>query len=298
MAAKSDARVRTLSGFMEWAIQFTDGQYLFRGVSNDTYKIEASAYRRLPKEDRGDPVKLLAITQELIASARSLGHDRNEGRPRSDLELLAHLQHYGAATCLIDFTRDVIVAIWMACQQSTKEKDTKKKKAKGKVFAVRSDHLSQLRNVSDEQRQHADIGDFFKKDDRGYPLYQWQPNNQNDRIMAQKSVFIFGGADVPVEAECIILASAKQKLLADLYRISGISEGRIYPDFDGFVSQYAWNKPYRAPDALDKFQKGMESSQGEKQDVGTPSIDAAPSPDPPSAEGTSIESSKPRGDKR
>ena len=113
---------------MKWAIQFTDGQYLFRGVSNDTYKIEASAYRRLPKEDRRDPVKLLKITKELIDNARSLGHDRNEGQPRSDLELLAHLQHYGAATCLMDFTRDVMVALWMACQQSTKERDKKKRK--------------------------------------------------------------------------------------------------------------------------------------------------------------------------
>ena len=166
------------------------------------------------------------------------------------------------------------------------------------MFAVRSDHLSQLGIVSDKRRQCAKIGDFFKKDDRGYPLYQWQPNNQNDRIMAQKSVFVFGGADVPVEAECIIQASAKQKLLTDLYRISGITDGRIYPDFDGFVSQHAWNKPYRAPDALDKFQKGMETSQGEKQDERSPSLDAAPSPDPPSAEATSLESSKPRGDKK
>ena len=293
MAAKSDARVRTLSGFMEWAIQFTDGQYLFRGVSNDTYKIEASAYRRLPQEDRGDPGKLLTITQELIDSARSLGHDRNEGQPRSDLELLAHLQHYGAATCLIDFTRDVMVALWMASQQSTKEKDKRKKIAKGKVFAVRSDNLSQFRVVSDEQRRCAKIEDFFEQENKRYPLYQWQPNYQNNRIIAQESVFIFGGADIPVEAECIILANAKQKLLTDLYRISGISEASIYPDFYGFVSQHAWNKPYRAPGALDKFQKGMESSQAEKQDEETPSLDAAPSPDPPSAEGTSLDSSKP-----
>lgn len=298
MAEKNDARVRTLSGFMEWAIQFTDGQYLFRGVSNDTYKIEASAYRRLPKEDREDPGKLLTITQELIDSARSLGHDQNEGQPRSDLELLAHLQHYGAATCLIDFTRDVMVALWMASQQSTKEKDKKKKKAKGKVFAVRSDNLSQFRVVSDEQRRCAKIGDFFEQENKRYPLYQWQPNYQNNRIIAQESVFIFGGADIPVEAECIILPSAKQKLLTDLYRISGISEASIYPDFDGFVSQHAWNKPYREPDALNILQKGMQAVQGEKRDESTPSPDVGPLRDPLSPEATSIEAPKPRGEKK
>lgn len=298
MAEKEHARVRTLSSFMNWAIQFTDGQYLFRGVSNDTYKIEASAYRRLPKEERGDPVKLLKITQELIDSARSLGHDRNEGQPRSDLELLAHLQHYGAATCLIDFTRDVMVALWMACQQSTKEKDKNVKKAKGKVFAVRSDNLSQFRDVSDKQRRCAKIKDFFEQDNKRYPLYQWQPNYQNNRIIAQESVFIFGGADVPAEAECTIFPSAKQKLLTDLYRISGISEASIYPDFDGFVSQHAWNKPYRAPDAFNILQKGMQTVQGEKQDESIPSPDVGPLRAPPSAEATSFESPKPRGDKK
>ena len=297
MAVKKPIRVMSLAGFLKWAMQFTDGQYLFRGVSNDTYKIEASAYRRLPAEERGDPVKLLKITEELLESARSLGHDRNEGQPRSDLELLAHLQHFGAATCLIDFTRDVMVALWMACQQSTKEKDKKMKKAKGKVFAVRSDHLSQFRVVSDKERQFAEIGEFFEQENNRYPLYQWQPNYQNNRIIAQESVFIFGGADVPVEAECIILASAKQKLLTDLYRISGISEGSIYPDFDGFVRQHAWNKPYRPPDALDKLQKGMETVE-EKRGESTPSPDAGPSPVPLSAETTSLEGSKPQGVKR
>ena len=30
--------IETLSEFMEWAAQFNDGQYLFRGVSKDCYK--------------------------------------------------------------------------------------------------------------------------------------------------------------------------------------------------------------------------------------------------------------------
>ena len=46
MAQKESRRVKTLSGFMKWAEQFNDGQYLFRGVTRDTYKIEASTYRR------------------------------------------------------------------------------------------------------------------------------------------------------------------------------------------------------------------------------------------------------------
>ena len=51
MAKKVSKRVKTLNGFMKWIEQFNDGQYLFRGVSKHTYKLEASAYRRLPEAD-------------------------------------------------------------------------------------------------------------------------------------------------------------------------------------------------------------------------------------------------------
>ena len=61
MAKAVPSRVSTLSGFLKWAEQFNDGQYLFRGVPNKKYKIEASASRRLPEFDRNNPVKLLKI---------------------------------------------------------------------------------------------------------------------------------------------------------------------------------------------------------------------------------------------
>lgn len=49
----------TLSGFIEWAAQFDDGQYLFRGVSNEKYKIEPSAYRRLKTQTVAGLLKLI-----------------------------------------------------------------------------------------------------------------------------------------------------------------------------------------------------------------------------------------------
>ena len=116
MAEKVSKRVKTLSGFMKWIEQFSDGQYLFRGVSNHDYKLEASAYRRLPKKEMNNPNKLLKINRELIDKARLLGHDQKDGHYLSDLELLAELQHFGAATCLIDFTRSAQIALWFACQ--------------------------------------------------------------------------------------------------------------------------------------------------------------------------------------
>ena len=255
MAEKASRRVKTLNSFIKWAAQFNDGQYLFRGVSKDFYKIEASAYRRLPEAERNNPDRLLRINQDLIEKARLLGHDQKDGQRLSDLELLAELQHFGAATCLIDFSRSSQVALWFACQQSTTGE------ANGKVVAVRSDDSVRLETITPTLITEG-IDYFFREDEQwGYPLYQWQPKYQNNRIIAQQSVFIFGGAQIETEAECVILESGKGDMLTSLEKVSGITEGSIYPDFDGFARLHAQNKPYVEPDPQDHLQRGHEVHQ-------------------------------------
>ena len=160
MAKKVPGCVRTLNGFLKWAEQFNDGQYLFRGVPKKSYKIEAGACRRLPKADRYNPAKLLKINQELIDKARLLGHDQLSGEQLSDLALLAELQHFRAATCLIDFTRNALIALWFACEQiATPESPEKKKKTDskdkveetdGKVYAVRIDDPARFKTITSD----------------------------------------------------------------------------------------------------------------------------------------------------
>lgn len=252
--------VETLSEFIDWAAQFSDGQYLFRGVSTESYKIEASAYRRLPEIDRNNPSQLLKINKDLIEKARSFGHDQRNGQQLSDLELLAELQHFGAATCLIDFTRSALVALWFACLQSSR------REANGKVFAVRHDDMVLLKTVNPELMKE-NIDYFLKPDENGrYPLYQWQPKLQNNRIIAQQSVFVFSGAQIEAEAECIIDKNNKQDILTSLGKISGITEANIYPDFDGFARLHAHDKSYIEPDAQDYLQRGIEAHQSDNPD--------------------------------
>ena len=275
MAEKASRRVKTLSSFIRWAAQFNDGQYLFRGVSKDSYKIEASAYRRLPEMERNNPDRLLRINQDLIEKARLLGHDQKDGERLSDLELLAELQHFGAATCLIDFSRSSRVALWFACQQSTTGE------ANGKVVAVRSDDSARFETITPKLITE-DIDYFFREDEqRGYPLYQWQPKYQNNRIIAQQSVFIFGGAQIETEAKCVILESGKGDILTSLEKVSGITEGSIYPDFDGFARLHAQNKPYVEPDPQDHLQRGHEVHQrGDVDDAIDHYDEVIPSPNP------------------
>ena len=258
MAEKESRRVKTLDGFIRWAAQFNDGQYLFRGVPNHTFGIEASAYRRLPEVDGSYPSRLLKINQRLIEDAQSLGHDQKNGQRLSDLELLAELQHFGAATCLIDFTRNALVALWFACLQNPKEK----KETNGKVSAVHGNDPARFKTVTPKLVTEETIDFFFKaaENDR-YPLYQWEPRLQNNRIIAQHSVFVFGDTQIETEAECVIMQSSKQEILKSLEELSDITEASMYPDFDGFARLHAHDKPYIEPDARGYLQRGVEAHQ-------------------------------------
>ena len=260
MEDKNNTTAKTINEFIEWAAQFSDGQYLFRGVSTESYKIEASAYRRLPEIDRTDPKKLLKINKDLIEKARSLGHDQKDAQQLSDLELLAELQHFGAATCLIDFSRSALVALWFACQQGSRGG------ANGKVYAVRHDDMVRLKTVNPDLITK-DIDYFLTPDENDrYLLYQWQPKLQNNRIIAQQSVFVFSGAQIKEESVCVIEENGKQNILIALDKISGITEANIYPDFDGFARLHAHNEPYIEPDPQDYLRRGIEADQNDNID--------------------------------
>ena len=265
MAKKESRRVKTLSSFMKWAEQFEPGLYLFRGVSNVKYSIQASAYRRLIDERDQTPANLLEINKRTIDEARLQGHDLKNGQQLSDLELLAELQHYGAATCLIDFSYSAQVALWMACQRESKN-IADSKTFNGKVFAVDISNPDRFQKVTSRSVKK-DIDCFFNSDEhKGYPLYQWQPKQQNNRIIAQQSIFLFGGAQIEAEAECIILKNSKKSILTSLEKSGGITEARMYPDFDGFARLRAHDRLYVEHNALGYLQRGIEAHKERKLD--------------------------------
>ena len=233
--------IETLSWFMKWVEDLGGDGYIFRGVSSEKYLIEASTYRRL-KDDNGEfrnagddsPEKLLQINEEMIQEAHHQGHLRE----KSSLEVLADLQHRGAATCLIDFTENPLVALWMACRQGSD------KQASGKVYAVNVKDRNKFQIV-DYEKLKLPIRDFFKQDQNsGYSLYQWKPNYQESRMLAQQSIFLFGGGKIEPAAEYTILSDHKRKLRIALDKSLGISEATLFPDLNGFASQRAHNKAY------------------------------------------------------
>ena len=233
-------RIEILDDFMKWAKKFPPGKYVFRGVTNEAYGIQASAYRRLKEEDRSF-LKFLQINTDLINESIMRGYDEKNGRKLSHLEMLAELQHYGAATCLMDFSYSAQIALWFACQQSKKTSRVPKKPPNGKVFAVSTD-LPDFKEV--ESGMLTDNIEVFLQDEDDSPLYYWQPRQQNNRIIAQQSIFLFGRPEFEADSECVILENSKRNILIELEQVSGITEAMLSPDFEKFAVLRGENMPY------------------------------------------------------
>ena len=252
MAKEAPNQITTLNEFIEWLEQVKKrveqqslGRCLFRGLSNEKYPIEASAWRRLKREeDRNNLGMFLEINTVLINDARLYEHHLRNGRELKDLEILAELQHFRAATCLIDFTYSAQVALWFACQSSYSSAPNSEKLADGKVGVV-FDNASKIKQITPELL-NKEISDFFETNADGiYPLYQWQPRQLNNRIPAQSSVFLFGGDRIiETDEACIIAADSKQRILASLEDFSQTTEATLFSDFDGFVYQRTQERPY------------------------------------------------------
>ena len=184
MQSKEQEKIKTLDQFLRWTKECSRGDYVFRGVPNAEYGIQASAYRR-PKEDKRSFEKFLQINRDLIMEARLRGYDGKDGRVLKELEILADLQHFGAATCLIDFSHNAQVALRFACEADHKNPQAT---PDGKVFAVRNSP-PRFKEITPALLEE-DI-DYFLKDGEEAQLYHWRPRQQNHRIIAQQSILIF-----------------------------------------------------------------------------------------------------------
>lgn len=268
--------ITTLNQFIEWINHLKEqpelsnlGRYIFRGLPNKEYLIEASAWRRLRHEaDENNLERFLELNRGLIKDARLYEHDRENGRELGDLEILAKLQHFRAATCLIDFTYSAQVALFFACQSPDEELTD------GKVCLI-FDKLNDIILITNESELLGEeIDYFFETNEYGiYPLYQWQPQQLNNRIFPQYSVFLFGGDRIiEPDIECSIPAKSKKDILASLEDFSQMTEATLFPDFEGFVHQRTQGRRYNVPDYK---RRGIRASEDERYEEAIRDFDEA-----------------------
>ena len=244
--------IKSVQEFIEWTQQLNGKMLLYRGLADAGWKVESSAHRRIEaSEEEPTLVNFQNYIKRLLDNAGLQGFRNQHGRKLSDLELLAELQHYGAATCLIDFTENALIALWFACQEEP-EKD-------GKVVAMATDDTETFYTVSYE-----DLDKPIEKFLNPGELWKWTPSSMNNRIVAQQSVFVFGeeemynllyGYDkIRIDAE------SKKDILATLEKSFGVKEQNLFNDLAGFALHNAHDKPYDGYAAEDYFLLGGEIS--------------------------------------
>ena len=140
------------------------GKYAYRGQSKASSPLQSAATRRLRKH-RGEGIEqslqFLSYYIDyhigtLITPARAQGLGTGSGRRISDLQLLANLQHSGAATGLLNFSWDPLVGLWFACRQPNKD---------GKMFVINTNDPVRVALISDDEGEQGVVDLFTPKDE-------------------------------------------------------------------------------------------------------------------------------------
>ncbi len=235
---KQESASQLINRFLSWASNLGNKGILYRGLADAKWEVSSSLYRRLCDskyiEQGYQPAEIDQILMEANQQITMRGaqwHNRKNNVDLSILQIWAELQYYGAATILIDFTKNPLVALWFACQNVTSiETD-------GKVVAIDSSDKNKYKIISENENEK--LMEIIK----GEILGKWQPPRKNNRIISQHSEFILGKHVIKIDNSFSILCEMKKIILAELEK-HDISEEHLFCDFYGFAQINAHNRPY------------------------------------------------------
>ena len=245
------------------------GTHVFRGQRDAGWPLRSGASRRLIADgtEAVNPYFLdeyLEYHRDLLDRARRVTPYGQRNRTDSPLQLLARLQHFGAATGLLDFSYNPLVALWFACKDPSRE---------GKVFFV--SHEPPNTAFVKPELEGQDIGNILsrKQDATGPGYVLWEPLVEGDaalRILGQRSVFVIGRPVVDdrfVDAVGIE-AEDKEPLRAELEQLD-VSERTLYRDLVGFCQLEGANAGRARPTTTTAYlwRANAAYSRGEHQEA-------------------------------
>jgi tetratricopeptide (TPR) repeat protein len=258
--------ITSLTGFIEWATALKDGKFLFRGHANKDWPLQSGAARRVfPKSEVDiDYSKVELYMQELLNRSRLRGFDNRHNHSMHDLAILADLQHHGAATILLDLTKNAMMALWFACREEEQSE------VEGKVIALNVLNVLNILDVTkikkvNVQNINEELSFFFKQFKKKEEAFIWEPSHINERIPAQSSVFFIAKEPYSIEQKTVIIdKDAKKAIRKQLEAIFGMNEETVFPDFSGFALANAVQKPRSLTDSEYYFNMGVTCGQAGK----------------------------------
>lgn len=222
-------------------------QSIFRGQSDIKYKLESGLFRLMRKyynkkkiseveHDTYIPQAIHIFTENLIESAKKTKYSHKVLQKLNDIDILVELQHYGAATPLLDFSYNMLVALYFTCLSDC-SKDSDCEGVLYQFNIVNSEDLSGCSDSIDKLWKRLDV---LKKDNK---LGFIRPLNYNYRILKQDSVLVFlpngyiADDDDRIDKKFVIPSDKKNSILKELKQGMNICSETLFPDFYGFASE-------------------------------------------------------------
>jgi hypothetical protein len=171
---------------------------VWRGAVDASWAMQSSLSRHITRLAKADPTEKLMQEYEREILNRCRTSWRFDHLPT--LELLAHLQHFGGPTRLIDVSRNPFVSLWFAVERQYGDDGKIRDECDGRLFAFSP---SKRIRLSDKLSSNVWGGealpwDGFTAADDGWgrhdePPVLWIPPAYNERIAAQNAGFLIGG---------------------------------------------------------------------------------------------------------
>lgn len=229
-------------------------RFIFRGQTDIEQDIESSASRRIRISLNVTSILIdsfIKYHEKLVEIAKIKGYHRKENIELKDLELIAELQHFSAATFFIDFSRNPLIALWFAINNNY-EKD-------GAIYLLDINDSKRMSQVTFNDIENNSISTFFSESN----LWYWEPSNFNLRIPKQHSIFVFGPPIIRKDFFKIIHVDKdfKKSILKDLDKIYDINDISLFSDLPGFARANSANTIFHEWGADDYFTYGINFIQ-------------------------------------
>lgn len=222
-------------------LQDLENDFIRSGLSLKIAKSISEANSESVSENGSSRIYYLSAVEHLINDAKRSYPDKYR-KNVNDLDILAEIQHNGGATCLVDFSKSFLTALWFACC-SDSDSD-------GFVYCynvmddiIVDDTLTVLK-PEDERRQIRELllqtnEETNLSSDTSARFYLWEPASNNSRIIRQDSVFVFGIEKFQVSKHSVrilkVESDNKDSILMAMNWMFNIGGRSIYNDPVGFA---------------------------------------------------------------
>jgi hypothetical protein len=182
-----DNYIRTVADVVELGVNqdFERGQFIFRGQINDEWEL-------IPKLLRDNNVD--ADFDEFVLCSILLSGEKSPYLNTYDpIDLLMNLQHFGIPTRLLDWTSDLLIALFFACYDEKEEFGHKD----GNLYAIERYRFTPYKINSSENnslKQPISKEDYliqFKKRLDINDIHVFEPVIKNPRMRIQDGCFMF-----------------------------------------------------------------------------------------------------------